>query len=243
MRSPKSRRPPTPPPWKRWSSRVETPAAERRQPSNPSPKWPRSPPEGRGEPSPRRRPRPAPARRARGGEAGGRSLARGDPRGPEAPRGPSRVGGAQPSRVQHDMLLVDLTGGIGSGKSTVAELLAERGAAVIDADDLARRAVAPGDGRFRSRGGDVRSRHPRAGRRHRPLRLAAIVFGDPTRLRALESIVHPEVARLYSEALEPFRDTDRIVVYSVPLLAERGLAKGFDVSSWWCRTSTVASNG
>ena len=48
-------------------------------------------------------------------------------------------------------------------------------------------------------------------------------------MRALESIVHPEVARLYAEALEPFRETDRIVVYSVPLLAERGLAEGFDV--------------
>ncbi len=46
------------------------------------------------------------------------------------------------------MLLVGLTGGIGSGKSTVAELLAERGAAVIDADDLARRAVAPGTDGF-----------------------------------------------------------------------------------------------
>jgi dephospho-CoA kinase len=127
------------------------------------------------------------------------------------------------------MLLVGLTGGIGSGKSTVAELLAERGAAVIDADDLARRAIAPGTEGFdrvmETFGRDILGPDGDIDRS----RLAAIVFGDPTWLRALESIVHPEVARLYSEALEPFRDTDRIVVYSVPLLAERGLAEGFDV--------------
>jgi dephospho-CoA kinase len=127
------------------------------------------------------------------------------------------------------MLLVGLTGGIGSGKSTVADLLAERGAAVIDADDLARRAVAPGTEGFdrvvETFGRDVLAPDGGIDRS----RLAAIVFGDPARLRALESIVHPEVARLYAEALEPFRETDRIVVYSVPLLAERGLAEGFDV--------------
>ena len=127
------------------------------------------------------------------------------------------------------MLLVGLTGGIGSGKSTVAALLADRGAAVIDADDLARRAVAPGTEGFdrvvEAFGRDILGPDGDIDRS----RLAAIVFGDPTRLRALESIVHPEVARLYAEALEPFRETDRIVVYSVPLLAERGLAEGFDV--------------
>lgn len=127
------------------------------------------------------------------------------------------------------MLLVGLTGGIGSGKSTVAELLAERGAAVIDADDLARRAVALGTEGFdrvvETFGRDILGPDGDIDRS----RLAAVVFGDPARLRALESIVHPEVARLYAEELEPFRETDRIVVYSVPLLAERGLAEGFDV--------------
>ena len=127
------------------------------------------------------------------------------------------------------MLLVGLTGGIGSGKSTVAELLAERGAVVIDADDLARRAVAPGTEGFdrvvETFGRDILGPDGDIDRS----RLAETVFGDPTRLRALESIVHPEVARLYAEALEPFRETDRVVVYSVPLLAERGLAEGFDV--------------
>ena len=60
-------------------------------------------------------------------------------------------------------------------------------------------------------------------------KLAAIVFADPDRLSELESIVHPEVARLFAEAIEKFRDTDRVVVYAMPLLAEGGLTGAFDV--------------
>jgi dephospho-CoA kinase len=127
------------------------------------------------------------------------------------------------------MLLVGLTGGIGSGKSTVADLLAERGAVVIDADDLARRAVALGtDGFDRV----VETFGPEMlgpdGDIDRP-KLAEVVFTDPSRLRELEAIVHPEVARLLAKEVEPYADTDRVVVYAIPLLAERGLAEGFDV--------------
>jgi dephospho-CoA kinase len=127
------------------------------------------------------------------------------------------------------MLLVGLTGGIGSGKSTVAELLAERGAVVIDADDLARRAVAPGTSGFdrvvETFGSDILG--PDGGI-DRPT-LADVVFADPSRLRELEAIIHPEVARLLVESVEPYRDTDDVIVYAVPLLAERGMAEGFDV--------------
>jgi dephospho-CoA kinase len=127
------------------------------------------------------------------------------------------------------MLLVGLTGGIGSGKSTVAELLAGHGAVVIDADDLARRAIAQGtDGLARvveAFGREILGPDGDVDRR----KLAEVVFADPTRLRELESIVHPEVARLLVEALVPYRETDQVVVYGVPLLAERGLAEGFDV--------------
>lgn len=127
------------------------------------------------------------------------------------------------------MLLVGLTGGIGAGKSTVAELLAERGALVIDADDLARRAVAPGTAGFdrvvEAFGEGILGPEGDIDR----ARLAEIVFADEERRRELEAIVHPEVARLFAEAVEPHRDTDRVVVYSVPLLAERGLAELFDV--------------
>ncbi len=127
------------------------------------------------------------------------------------------------------MLLVGLTGGIGAGKSTVARLLAERGAVVIDADDLARQAVARGTAAFDqvvatfgpamlAADGDIDRG-----------RLGTLVFAEPERRRALEAIIHPEVARRFVEAVEPHRETDHVVVYSVPLLVERGLADTFDV--------------
>jgi len=127
------------------------------------------------------------------------------------------------------MVLVGLTGGIGAGKSTVARLLAARGAVVIDADDLAREAVARGTEAFarvvETFGSAIVAPDGSLDR----ARLGAIVFADPERRRALEAIVHPEVARLFVEAVEPHRETDHVVVYSVPLLVERGLAETFDV--------------
>ncbi len=127
------------------------------------------------------------------------------------------------------MLLVGLTGGIGAGKSTVADLLESRGAVVIDADDLARRAVDPASRalvKVLDRFGDaVRAPDGSLDREA----LAQIVFGDDAARRDLEAIVHPEVARLFQEGIDPYRGTDRIVVYSVPLLVESGLDRAFDV--------------
>jgi dephospho-CoA kinase len=127
------------------------------------------------------------------------------------------------------MLLVGLTGGIGAGKSTVAAMLAERGAVIIDADDLARRAVARGTDGFdrvvEAFGREILDADGDIDRR----KLAGIVFNDAERRVALEAIVHPEVARLLAEALEPYQGTDRIVVYTTPLLAEGGQAEAFDV--------------
>ncbi len=127
------------------------------------------------------------------------------------------------------MLFVGLTGGIGSGKSAVAERLARRGAVVIDADDLARRAVEAGTPGFAAA---VAAFGPAMvgpdGELDRGA-LADVVFADPDARRRLEAIVHPEVARLLGEAVAPYRDTDRVVVYDVPLLVERGLRGLFDV--------------
>jgi dephospho-CoA kinase len=127
------------------------------------------------------------------------------------------------------VLLVGLTGGIGSGKSTVAAMLERRGAAIIDADELARRAVDPGTAGYEmlveAFGQDVITASGEVDRE----RLAQIVFADPDARRRLESIVHPEVARLFSDAAAAYRDTDRIVVYAVPLLVERSLEAVFDV--------------
>ena len=145
------------------------------------------------------------------------------------------------------MLLVGLTGGIGSGKSTVARLLDRRGAVVIDADQLAREAIARGTPGFddvvRTFGPGVVGPDGDLDR----AALAAEVFSDPARKTSLEAIVHPEVARRFAERLEPLRETDRIVVYVTPLLAELGLAPAFDVvvvvtASPHLRISRVASD-
>ncbi len=127
------------------------------------------------------------------------------------------------------MLLVGLTGGIGSGKSTVAAMLERRGAVVLDADEFARRALDPGrPGHARvveEFGSSVVGPDGSVDR----AALAGTVFGDPDARRRLEAIVHPEVARLLQDALEPYRDTDRVVVYAVPLLVENHLESMFDL--------------
>ncbi len=145
------------------------------------------------------------------------------------------------------MLLVGLTGGIGSGKSTVARLLERRGAVVIDADQLARDAVAKGTPGFdrvvETFGKDVLTPDGDLDRSA----LAARIFSDPLQKAALEAIVHPEVARRFSDQVDTFRGTDRIVVYVTPLLVELGLAPAFDVvvvimASPHLRVSRVASD-
>jgi dephospho-CoA kinase len=127
------------------------------------------------------------------------------------------------------MLLVGLTGGIGAGKSTVAKMLEDRGAVVIDADDLARRVVEPGTPGFRAVveafGTHVVDSDGELDR----IALASEVFADPTARQRLEAIVHPEVARLFAEESERYRDTDRVLVYVVPLLVENHLEDMFDV--------------
>ena len=127
------------------------------------------------------------------------------------------------------MLLVGLTGGIGSGKSTVARMLEKRGAVVFDADLLAREAVEPGTPghaavieRF---GADVLAPGGDLDREA----LASIVFADPSARRDLEGIVHPEVRRLFAEGSEAYRDTDSVVVFSAPLLVETGMHTAFEI--------------
>jgi len=127
------------------------------------------------------------------------------------------------------MMAVGLTGGIGAGKSTVAEMLQARGAVVVDADHLARQAIEPGTPEFVKL---VDYFGPRVltpqGEVDRPA-LAARVFADETARRALEAIIHPAVGRLFAEAARPYRDTDQIVVYVIPLLVENHLEGMFDV--------------
>jgi dephospho-CoA kinase len=144
------------------------------------------------------------------------------------------------------VLLVGLTGGIGSGKSTVARLLERRGAVVIDADHLAREAVAEGTPAFErvieTFGDAVVAPDGNLDR----AALAAIIFSDPERKAALEGIVHPEVARRFGERVDELSGTDRVVIYVSPLLVELGLAPAFDLvivvtASPHLRISRVAS--
>ncbi len=110
------------------------------------------------------------------------------------------------------MLVVGLTGGIGSGKSTVSALLAERGAVVLDADAIHHENMA--------RGGRVHDAVlARFGTVDRPA-LAAIVFNDPEALADLSAITHPAVGAVIAERLAAEAATDHVVVLDVPLLVE-----------------------
>jgi dephospho-CoA kinase len=118
--------------------------------------------------------------------------------------------------------IIGLTGGIAAGKSTVSRRFAEHGAVVVDADQLARDAVAPGSPGLAA----VRERFGPAvvtadGTLDRPA-LGAIVFADAAARKDLEGITHPEVWRLAQERFDAARaaDPDALVVYDVPLLAE-----------------------
>ena len=122
---------------------------------------------------------------------------------------------------------VGLTGGVGSGKSTVSRLLAERGAVVIDADAIAREVVEPGtpgfDAVVETFGQSVVGAD---GRLDRPA-LAAIVFGDEDRRLQLNAIVHPLVGQRTVE-LAAAAPADAVVVYDIPLLVESDMAASFD---------------
>lgn len=126
-------------------------------------------------------------------------------------------------------LVLGLTGGIAAGKSTVARRLAELGAAVIDADALAREVVAPGtDGLAQvaaTFGDDVLRAD---GTLDRPA-LGRIVFADPEALRRLEAITHPRIAQLRERLVaEAVVAGARVVVQDIPLLVEKGLAGEVD---------------
>jgi dephospho-CoA kinase len=127
------------------------------------------------------------------------------------------------------MLVVGLTGNIGSGKSTVAQLLSERGATIVDADVLARRAVeadTPAYEKIVERWGTsivgIDKQLDRSA-------LRRTVFSDAGQLEELNEIVHPEVENLRKRLLDDARQRgDRIVVCDIPLLFEKHMAPRFD---------------
>jgi dephospho-CoA kinase len=128
------------------------------------------------------------------------------------------------------VLVVGLTGGIGSGKSTFAALLAERGAQIIDADLLGRDALRPGEPAWHSVvdtfGDEVLVEGTMNIDRKR---LAGIVFNDKAKLAALNAIVHPVIMRGIADRLEKLRGTDQVVVLDAALIVELGLAESVDL--------------
>jgi dephospho-CoA kinase len=126
------------------------------------------------------------------------------------------------------MLIVALTGGIGAGKSQVAKYFHQLGSYVFDADQLARAAIERGSKGFDEvvttfgdqilKDGDIDRR-----------KLGEIIFADPTAKANLESIIHPEVKRLFEEAKKSL-PLDAVVIYEIPLLVESNSGDRFDYS-------------
>lgn len=120
------------------------------------------------------------------------------------------------------MLVIGLTGGIASGKSTVGALLEQHGAVLIDADAIVHEIQAPGGEAYRPIverfGSEVVAAD---GTLDRP-KLAAIVFGDDEARRELMAITNPLVGRIMAERMGALAGTDAVVVLDIPLLAEGG---------------------
>ena len=119
------------------------------------------------------------------------------------------------------MLTLGLTGGIGSGKSTVSALLEERGAVVVDADRIVRELQQPGEPVFEAMVeafGDGIVAPDSLDRQA----VADIVFADDDALKRLNAIVHPAVGQRIAERLAELAGTDEVVVLDIPLLVESG---------------------
>jgi dephospho-CoA kinase len=129
------------------------------------------------------------------------------------------------------MLLVALTGGIASGKSTVARRLEEHGAVIVDADQVARQVVEPGEPALARIAEEFGSGVIAADGSLDRAALGAIVFSDPEGRQRLNAITHPAVLErsraLFAAA--GAADPDAIVVYDIPLLVEAGRNEEFDL--------------
>lgn len=127
------------------------------------------------------------------------------------------------------MLKIAITGGAGSGKSLVARMFQELGAAVLDADEIAHRVVAVGAPAWRElKQAFGPEFFGEDGELHRA-RMARRVFADPEARLRLNEIVHPYVAREIRERLEDLKGRGaKMVLVEVPLLFEAGLEGGYD---------------
>ena len=118
------------------------------------------------------------------------------------------------------MILIGLTGGIGSGKSEVARLLTARGDEVIDADLIVRELQQPGAEVYEKMVELFGQEVVGADRSLDRVAIAQKVFIDESLLKALNQLIHPIVRRVMNERVESFRNTDKVVVLDIPLLVE-----------------------
>ncbi|HTG81981.1 MAG TPA: dephospho-CoA kinase [Geobacteraceae bacterium] len=127
------------------------------------------------------------------------------------------------------MRVIGLTGGIASGKSTVANILARLGAAVVDADQLAREVVAPGEAAYRELVAEFGEAILKPDRTIDRPTLGKIVFADPAARKRLEAITHPAIGRMAEQRLAELKQAGaEIVFYVAPLLIEAGITSRVD---------------
>jgi dephospho-CoA kinase len=120
--------------------------------------------------------------------------------------------------------LVGLTGGIASGKSTVARILKDLGAAIVDADALSREVVSPGQDGWHEIVATFGREVLQADQTLDRQKLRKLIFNNPEARKKLEAIIHPRVRALAEERIREHGDAGyAIVVYEVPLLFEGGL--------------------
>ena len=124
------------------------------------------------------------------------------------------------------MLIVGLTGGIGAGKSTVANMFAQLGALTIDADQLAREAIEPGSTGFDEVVTEFSTKILTDGDIDRQ-KLGKIVFKDSDKRKKLEAIIHPRVQAALAQKIKTLSPGD-VLVYEIPLLVETNAAEKFD---------------
>ena len=130
------------------------------------------------------------------------------------------------------MILVGLTGGVATGKSTVAKMFKECGAVVIDADELAHEVVKPGKSAWREIVKTFGKTVLNTDRSLNRQALGRIVFRNPEKRRRLERIIHPRVAREQARLTKQAARTDpqAVVIYDVPLLFEAGIDTRVDTT-------------
>ncbi len=128
------------------------------------------------------------------------------------------------------MILVGLTGGVATGKSTVAKMFKQCGAIVIDADELAHEVVKPGKPAWREIVKTFGKTVLNPDRTLNRQELGAVVFGNQTKRRRLERIIHPRVAREQNATHKTSarKDPHAVVIYDVPLLFEAEIDKRVD---------------